>query len=667
MQDRRSDELVLPWSRRVGVHLGLLLLLAWMLMILGLGGFSVSMYLDEREGALARHADDVRSIVTVLEQIDSSGKRNAERLMAEFKTIVNPAMLSWSPEDKLLYDDRPLEGDVRGVDLFHQRTGGVATIFERRDDDFTRITTNLQRQDGMRAVGTQLGKTHPAYDKLMKGERYVGKATLFGQHYMTVYDPVKIDGQVRAVLFIGYDLASELSVLDKMLRSLGSDTRQVGILDIGKGAHEGHWLGLDAKPLQAQDPLLQAVREEAGKQQHGRFEWSDVQALPGKGPVNVVWHQHEPWGWVAVSMQRDWHMTEPSRNDMILLWSIIGATLILTIVMLTWFIRRRVLQPLRQVCQDLHLLAQGRLDCALSVRGHDEFAQLSRSAEELRRSWLDLVVRFRQNAEQVASSAEQIAGGNQDLSARTEQSAASLEETAASTAALAETVRHGSEAARTANQLAAQASSIAQGSGDSARQAIATIEAIQASSQRIADITSVIDGIAFQTNILALNAAVEAARAGEAGRGFAVVAGEVRQLAQRSAEAARQIKALIEESVTQIHSGSRQVQAAGSSMMQVVDAVRRVADTIGEVSASAQEQSEGIAQINTAMGQLEQSTQQNAALVEEATAAARAMQQQARELLKALEFFQTGRSGEHAAVAAAATASPAQLPQPAIS
>ncbi len=630
---------LLSWHHRIGVQLTMALMLAWLAMIVGLAVFSVTMYRDERDGALAQHADDVRSIITVLEQIDSSGKRNAERLMTEFKTIVNPLMLSWSAESKLLYDGEPLEGDIRGVDLFHQRTGGVATIFERRGDDFTRITTSLKKQDGARAVGTQLGKTHPAYDKLMKGERYVGKATLFGRHYMTVYEPVKFDGQVRAVLFIGYDLASELSVLDKMLRALDSETRQVGILDIGKGVHEGHWLGLDAKPLQAQDSLLQALRERAGQQEHGRLDWPDFDGLPDTGPVNVVWHHHGPWQWVAVSMQRDTHTTQPSREDLVFMWTIIGVTLLANIALLAWFIRRRILSPLRQVCHGLHQLAQGQLDQPIRANSQDEFGQLAASAETLRRTWQDLLVRFRQMAEQVAVAAEQIARGNQDLSARTEQSAASLEQTAASTTALAETVRHGSDAARTANQLADQASRVAQGSGDSARQAIATIEAIQASSQRIADITGVIDGIAFQTNILALNAAVEAARAGEAGRGFAVVAGEVRSLAQRSAEAARQIKALIEESVAQIHSGSQQVQAAGSSMMEVVNAVQRVADTIGEVSASAQDQSEGIVQINAAMSQLEQATQQNAALVEEATAAAQALQRQAHDLLEALRVF----------------------------
>ncbi len=640
----------LPWSRRVGVQLGAVLLLAWSLMLVGLLIFSIQMYRDEREASLQQHASDVRSMVMVLEQIDASGKRNAERLMGELKTIISPVLFSWSPEGTLLYDEKPLEGDIRGVDIFHQRTGGVATVFERRGDDFTRITTSVRKQDGTRAVGTQLGKTHPAYDKLIKGERYVGKATLFGRHYMTLYEPLKLDGQVRGVLFVGYELANELAMLDKMVRALNTETRKVGILDIGKGAQEGHWLGIDQPPLPAQDPLLQVIRESAAQQESGLLPWPDFAGLPDSGSVNMVWHRHGSWQWVVVSMQRDIHTTQPSREDLVHLWVIVGITLAASIVLLTWFIRRRVLKPLAQACEALHHLAQGHLDRPVTAHSQDEFAQLIASVEALRSRWQDLVIRFRQVAEQVASAAEQIARGNQDLSTRTEQAAASLQETAASTATLAETVRHGSESARTANQLAAQASQSAEGSGHTSRQAIATIEAIQASSQRIADITGVIDGIAFQTNILALNAAVEAARAGEAGRGFAVVASEVRSLAQRSAEAARQIKALIEESVAQIQNGSQQVQAAGSSMMGVVDAVRRVADTIAEVTASAQEQSEGIAQINAAMGALEQTTQQNAALVEQATAAAQALQQQAQDLIQALQVFRLAAGSSAAAL-----------------
>jgi methyl-accepting chemotaxis protein len=252
------------------------------------------------------------------------------------------------------------------------------------------------------------------------------------------------------------------------------------------------------------------------------------------------------------------------------------------------------------------------------------------------------MARVRQAISQMASASAEIAQGNQDLSARTESAAASLEQTTASTQHLTETVRHSAEAARTANQLAAQAAQVARDGGQTVAQAVQSMKAIESSSQKIADITNVIDGIAFQTNILALNAAVEAARAGEAGRGFAVVAGEVRSLAQRSAEAAKQIKALIDESVATVRTGSTQVDSAGQTMEQIVQSIQRVADMIGEVTAAANEQSDSIAQVNAALGQLDQTTQQNAALVEEAAAAAQSLRQQAAELQQVVSQFRTG-------------------------
>ncbi len=303
---------------------------------------------------------------------------------------------------------------------------------------------------------------------------------------------------------------------------------------------------------------------------------------------------------------------------------------------------RGIVRPLREAVGVAQAVAHGDLTQTIRVDRGDEVGELLRALQQMQTALQQAFRSIRSSADQVALSSAEIAQGNQDLSSRTENAAASVEETSASLQQLTDAVRHSADAARTASQLAAQAADAARGGGQTVAQAVESMKGIEASSQKIADITNVIDGIAFQTNILALNAAVEAARAGEAGRGFAVVAGEVRSLAQRSAEAAKQIKALIEESVQRVQAGSAQVDAAGRTMEDIVQSIQRVADMIGEVTAAAQEQSENIAQVNAAVGQLDSTTQQNAALVEQAAAAAASLNTQAQALLQVVAQFRTG-------------------------
>jgi methyl-accepting chemotaxis protein len=257
-------------------------------------------------------------------------------------------------------------------------------------------------------------------------------------------------------------------------------------------------------------------------------------------------------------------------------------------------------------------------------------------------SLLKTVSEVRSATDSINTASAEIASGNQDLSARTEQAASNLEETAASMEELTSTVRNSADAARQANQLAANASEIAVRGGQVVGEVVTTMEAINHSSKKISDIIGVIDGIAFQTNILALNAAVEAARAGEQGRGFAVVAGEVRNLAQRSAEAAKEIKGLIGTSVDKVEAGSRLVADAGQTMSEIVGSVQRVSDIIGEITAASGEQSDGIGQVNVAVNQLDQMTQQNAALVEQSAAAAESLKEQASQLNRVVQVFRLG-------------------------
>jgi methyl-accepting chemotaxis protein len=287
-------------------------------------------------------------------------------------------------------------------------------------------------------------------------------------------------------------------------------------------------------------------------------------------------------------------------------------------------------------------IAAGDLSVRVETRSGDA-SSLLYAMKSMRDNLAKIVGDVRGATETISHASDEIAGGNLDLSSRTEQQASSLEETAASMEELTSTVRHNADNARQANLLAQTASSVAERGGAVVEQVVGTMQDIHAASGKIAEIIGVIDGIAFQTNILALNAAVEAARAGEQGCGFAVVATEVRSLAHRSAAAAKEIKALIENSVSSVSAGSRLVAQAGDTMREVVSSVQRVTDIMSEITAASTEQTQGIEQVNVAVVQMDQVTQQNAALVEEAAAAAEAMQDQAGRLAQAVSVFRTGQ------------------------
>ncbi|AZR94235.1 chemotaxis protein [Bordetella trematum] len=316
-----------------------------------------------------------------------------------------------------------------------------------------------------------------------------------------------------------------------------------------------------------------------------------------------------------------------------------------------WFLSRQVLKPLAEAGGHFDRIAAGDLSARVDVRSDNEIGHLFAALKRMQESLTRTVSSVRRGVDEINVGAREIAAGNTDLSSRTEEQAASLEETAASMEELASTVKQNADNARQANQLAASASDVAERGGVAVSEVVNTMEDISASSRKISEIVSVIDGIAFQTNILALNAAVEAARAGEQGKGFAVVAGEVRSLAQRSAQAAKEIKGLIEDSVGKVAAGSQQVGRAGATMQEIVVSVKRVTDIMGEISAASQEQSSGIEQVNRAVSQMDEVTQQNAALVEQAAAAAAALQEQSQQLAEAVAVFKLN-SGEVIDVAA---------------
>jgi methyl-accepting chemotaxis protein len=334
-----------------------------------------------------------------------------------------------------------------------------------------------------------------------------------------------------------------------------------------------------------------------------------------------------------------WEIAQTEYNtSLVWILGVMGVAVLLAL-WLAWFISNAITSPINLAVQSAKQIADGDMTVAVAAKGTDETAQLLRALDHMRTSLSHIVANVRNGAEAVATASSQIAQGNTDLSARTEEQATSLEETAASMEQLLNTVNQNADSASQSNQLAAGASKVASQGGEVVAQVVETMKGINESSRKINDIISVIDSIAFQTNILALNAAVEAARAGEQGRGFAVVASEVRSLAGRSAEAAKEIKTLINASVARVEQGTALVDTAGATMTETVTSIRKVTDIMGEISRATHEQAAGMSQIGEAVSTMDKVTQQNATLVEEMASAASSLNSQAQDLVQLVSFF----------------------------
>ena len=390
--------------------------------------------------------------------------------------------------------------------------------------------------------------------------------------------------------------------------------------------------------------IFEAFADKVRKDKAGFVEY--LWPKPGKDvPVEKISFVQgfEPWGWILGSGL----YADDLREEFIAQAGKLGIVVALVGLFIGWFaivVCRTICAGIGDAVNVVNSVSKGDLTVNIRSQGQDEVAMLMQSMSAMQGNLLRVVGSVRHGTDAMANATNEIAAGNQDLSQRTEDQASALEQTSASLKELTDTVKHNFDSGRRANEMANTASEVALRGGKVVTQVVHTMEAINASSSKIADIIGVIDGIAFQTNILALNAAVEAARAGEQGRGFAVVASEVRQLAGRSGVAAKEIKQLIEDSVQNVSAGCKLVEQAGSTMDEIVVSVRRVADIMGEISAASQDQSSGIDQINQAMGQMDQVTQGNAALVEEAAAAAQSLAQQATMLVDVVSVFKLDAS-----------------------
>ena len=430
------------------------------------------------------------------------------------------------------------------------------------------------------------------------------------------------------------DEAKVATVRAGLAQQLGGAERVIDILSTD---------GLDAASLQKAHELTQRYQKDIDAALSAAKTTPDAAsaALKAADETFATLKQHYVG---LVAKVDDFHAAqfEAGRTQSVRLhWllSVVALAVALAAVWASWLAIRRVVAELARASALTQEVAKGNLNVSVATQRDDEVGDLLRALSAMQTSLNRVVSDIRDASDQIAVSGSQIASGTQDLAGRTESAASSLEETASSMEELTATVRQSADAAAQANQLATSAAGVATRGGEVVHRVVATMEDINQSSRKIADIIGVIDSIAFQTNILALNAAVEAARAGEAGRGFAVVATEVRSLAGRSAQAAKEIKDLINASVEKVQSGTQQVQDAGNTMGEIVASVQRVTDVIAEITSAAREQSEGISQVNVAVNQLDQTTQQNAALVEESSAAATSLKDQATRLTQAVSVF----------------------------
>ncbi len=625
--------------------------------LLSLINMSTSAMLKERaKSNVANSLNGISNTVEVFNNAMTNEASSFARLFAagfgDGKFALDPATkvdIGGKATPSLLHNGKTLNMDFTIPDKFTSDTGVIVTIFAADGEEFVRVSTSLKKENGERAVGTQLDHAHLSYAPLRAGNSYIGLATLFGKQYITQYDPIKdAGGKVIGVLFIGLDISKNMNMLKEKIKAITiGDTGYIYVLNAAPGKAQGTMLihrsreGENLFERKSADGRLFIQEMLTAKQGSMTYDWPDAD---GKEPREkmVEFKTFKDWNWLIVGGTYTEEITREAatlRNR----YAALGlAALLVFAGVLFLLVRSVVSRPLARAEEAATRIAQGDLDVHLEVENKDEIGLVLRALNGISSNLSSVVGQVRTGAEQITTASSEIASGNLDLSSRTEEQASSLEETAASMEQLSSAVKQNADNAAQANQMALAASGIAAKGGEVVAQVVDTMGSINQSSRKIVDIISVIDGIAFQTNILALNAAVEAARAGEQGRGFAVVASEVRSLAQRSATAAKEIKALIDDSVSKVDVGSRQVEQAGTTMQEVVDSVRRVTDIMSEISSASEEQRAGIGQVHEAIAQMDQVTQQNAALVEEAAAAAHALQDQARDLEDVVRIFKLG-------------------------
>ncbi|NUX56060.1 methyl-accepting chemotaxis protein [Paraburkholderia youngii] len=607
-----------------------------------------------RDQVLARIADNDRSIAAMIALFDKALSAEVDRSMALFASFL-PTDFSLDDTQKVdiggtatptfKAGDKVLNLDFTIPDQFLQRSGAIATIFARSGDDFVRVTTSLKKQDGTRAIGTLLDRKGPAYAPLLANRTYTGLAPLFGKRMITQYKPITdASGRVIGALFVGVDVDKEIQSVQDGIRALKiGATGYYFVLDASSGAERGKLLVHPAAAGQKADDANAPYQRMLDMKQ-GELDYRSADATLGEsdaGDKFVSFVTVPEWQWLVGGVApRDEVMADVvrTRNAFLLLGlALVGLFAIVFLIA----VRRLVSRPLEEAARASERLAAGDLSVRVAhgrTRA-DEIGRLMQAIDGIGEGLARIVAQVRNASAGMSAGTEKIAAGSGNIAMRIATQASSLEETAASMEQITSTVQQNADHATEANTLVTQAADAALEGGRAVERVVSTMGEIGRSSQKIAEITTVIEGIAFQTNILALNAAVEAARAGEHGKGFAVVASEVRALAQRSAAAVKEIEGVIAASGANVDSGFRIAEEASATMQGIVTQVGQVRAIMSEINVASREQSGGIEQVNRAVTQIGEATQQNATIVVDAETAAAELREQAARLAQLVSVF----------------------------
>ncbi len=661
MQKKALFDRIGAWS--VGTKLAMLVPLVIALVFVGPAWLitrSTAHFMEDQ--AIAETSDKISGILDTIKAGIESFEREADYSMQLFfyhfpdrfsLDSTRSIEIAGQSVPMLENGERSLDLDFAIPDEFQKRTGAISTIFLKQDEDFLRISTSLKKENGERAVGTVLDHRDPAYGRLIEGESYHGMANLFGKEYMTKYQPIRDEGsKIVGALFVGIDVSAAVkkSIKDKIKAAKVGETGYFFVVNAGSGPSYGKFVVHPTKEgetvLETKDSGGRAFLKEMIELKSGtmRYSWLNKELGETIPQEKVIIFDHaDDLDWIVAGGT---YLDELDREALAKArqLALLGIfTIIVASAFLFFAIRRMVTRPLRLATEAATRMANGDLTSSLHDERSDEIGRLTSALNKIEKNLAQLVGEIAASAESVDGVAREIAADNDQLFRRTEQQISSLEDTTASAEKLATIVKQNADHARQANQLAVGARGQAEQGRAVTEHMIGAMKGIDVASRKVADIVSTVDGIAFQTNLLALNAAVEAARAGEQGRGFAVVAGEVRKLAQRSADSAREIKSLIADNLAKVGDGTRFANESGQTLGEIVVATQKVNDIVAEMAAAGREQASGIEQVNKAIFGMEQITQQNATLVKQTAAASRLMSEQAQELQRLVGFFKMDR------------------------